>query len=347
MFLASVGFHNFRGFSEFEIDFDSDVAVFVGVNGAGKTAILDGIALALEPIAHELARRAGREGMPSDVFPIPERDVTRGKLRQSCAVSASLNLGSATRSIQVPGNGHVEGHVEVVAALAEAEQRPILIYYPANRGMGAEEQEPELYYAAGELNPYLPTLGEQSDAWVFQNFELWFRVQEDLENEQIRQDRSFIDPLLEAVRQAICSFLPEFSNVRIRRSAAKGPTGFVVDKQGVTFALRELSHGERMTIATVGDLARRLVLANPKSDAPLASSGLVLIDEPEIHLHPRWQRDLIGRLRATFPGLQFIIATQSPHIVAQVPASSVVVIEDFKVKRVPFTEGRDANSIIQ
>ena len=68
---------------------------------------------------------------------------------------------------------------------------------------------------------------------------------------------------------------------------------------GQPFYLHQLSDGERGLLALVFDLTRRLAIANPESDNPIAEGvALVLIDEIELHLHPKWQRDVIERLRA-------------------------------------------------
>ena len=77
-----------------------------------------------------------------------------------------------------------------------------------------------------------------------------------------------------------------------------------------------LSDGFRSILALAGDLVWRLIEAFPESNAPLEEEGVVVIDELDIHLHPTWQYEIAGWLRATFPSLQFIMATHSPIIAA-------------------------------
>ena len=67
----------------------------------------------------------------------------------------------------------------------------------------------------------------------------------------------------------------------------------------------------------VGDLARRLALANQKDPNPLNGRGIVLIDEIELHMHPSWQRKVLPVLRQTFPNIQFIITTHSPQVLGE------------------------------
>ena len=72
-------------------------------------------------------------------------------------------------------------------------------------------------------------------------------------------------------------------------------------------SIDQLSDGERSFLALICDLGRRLALANPDDlEDPLHGAGVVLIDELELHLHPTWQREVIEKLRTTFPNIQFI-----------------------------------------
>lgn len=75
--------------------------------------------------------------------------------------------------------------------------------------------------------------------------------------------------------------------------------------------------GEKCTISLFGDLARRMALANPGRENPLEGTGVVLIDELELHMHTSWQRKVLGVLKETFPNIQFIITTHSPQILGE------------------------------
>ncbi|MGL4463111.1 MAG: AAA family ATPase [Planctomycetia bacterium] len=90
-----------------------------------------------------------------------------------------------------------------------------------------------------------------------------------------------------------------------------------------------LSDGFRSILALAGDLIWRLILAFPESSDPLKEKGVVLIDELDIHLHPKWQRDVAGLLRETFPNLQFFVATHSPMIAAGAGADALTLKFDF------------------
>ena len=100
-----------------------------------------------------------------------------------------------------------------------------------------------------------------------------------------------------------------------------------VKKYGKILTVNQLSDGEKSIIALIGDLARRLAIANPISEKPLHGSGVVLIDEIDLHMHPRWQRMIIFKLLKVFPNCQFIISTHSPHVITHVPPESLFLLE--------------------
>jgi hypothetical protein len=73
-----------------------------------------------------------------------------------------------------------------------------------------------------------------------------------------------------------------------------------------------LSHGYQSTIAWIADLVGQILLESGAELAPEEMEGLVLIDELDLYLHPRWQKTLIRALKATFPRIQFVATTHSP-----------------------------------
>ena len=80
-------------------------------------------------------------------------------------------------------------------------------------------------------------------------------------------------------------------------------------------------------MAMVGDIVRRMTIANPQLSHPLLGQGIILIDEIDLHLHPLWQRDVVSRLTETFPNCQFIISTHSPHVITHVQKESLFSLD--------------------
>ncbi len=80
----------------------------------------------------------------------------------------------------------------------------------------------------------------------------------------------------------------------------------------------KLSDGEKCLLAIIGDLARRLAIANPFLNNRLHGKGIVMIDEVDLHLHPSWQRIVVPLLETTFPNCQFILTTHSAQVLSHV-----------------------------
>jgi len=118
----------------------------------------------------------------------------------------------------------------------------------------------------------------------------------------------------------IAAFLPEVetsADIIIHGATAIGEKrqqGVLVRTRDGEVPLKQLSFGYQTMMAWVGDIAMRLFTAHPESTNPLQSPAIVVIDEIDLHLHPKWQRDLRGLLTHHFPNVQFIATAHSPLI---------------------------------
>ncbi len=149
-------------------------------------------------------------------------------------------------------------------------------------------------------------------------------------------------PSLNSVRNVIERFT-DFKNPRIRR---QGTPTMIVEKDGEELDVNQLSQGEKSLLALVGDIARRLALLNPGLDNPLEGEGVVMIDEVDLHLHPKWQHDLIDKLVKTFPNVQFILTTHSPHVISDRPDILIYALDDGELTQVPNIYGEDVNTVL-
>lgn len=122
--------------------------------------------------------------------------------------------------------------------------------------------------------------------------------------------------MLERVNSAIETLVPNVSKLHVDRST--GNQRILVKTFDSTVNITQLSQGQKSLLALSGDLALRLVTLNPDSNNALHSYGIVLIDEIELHLHPKWQQEVVMELRNTFPNIQFILTTHSPQVLSTV-----------------------------
>ncbi len=332
MKIQSVELNNFRGINNIFLNFEGKSAILFGINGVGKSTILKAIELSLAQLITRAANNQFKQQITTG-----REDVRYGAKSYSIQADFALDDGKcypyATGYDKTTGkrsydartfNTLVKSFVD--AYMEDDHMLPVFVSYGVNRAVLDVPVRIRKKHEFGRIETYLNAIGSKTDFRVF--FE-WFRNQEDYENEQKVQsgDLSYRDTALEAVRNAITALLPDLSNIRITRS----PLRMCATKRGHTLEINQLSDGEKCALAMMGDLARRLTLANPHTETPLLGGGIVLIDEIELHMHPSWQRAIIPILHKVFPNIQFIITTHSPQVLGE-------LTKDFKVFKLSQSE---------
>lgn len=121
---------------------------------------------------------------------------------------------------------------------------------------------------------------------------------------------------IDMIFSAIYIFMPEVSELKFEYNSMKKSVDLTCNKNGCRLSVSQLSQGEKTMLSLVCDIALRLISANSNSDNPFSGSGIVLIDEIDLHLHPVWQQTILLRLRETFPNIQFIISTHSSNVLS-------------------------------
>ena len=120
-------------------------------------------------------------------------------------------------------------------------------------------------------------------------------------------------------------------------------------KDGTHQPFDTLSDGQRGLIAMVADIARRACLLNPHLGENVLrdTPGIVLIDELDLHLHPKWQRSIVTNLKKTFPKIQFIATTHSPQIIGECKTDEIIIVTETGGKRPSQSFGMDSNWILE
>jgi len=166
------------------------------------------------------------------------------------------------------------------------------------------------------------------------------RVQQALKGENAAAGR-----VLAAFESAVARFLPDYANLRVDADA--GPR-LLINRGTTTVAVRQLSDGERGTLALVLDLTRRLSQVNLTMIDPAAQAeAVVLIDEIDLHLHPKWQRQIRRNLEAAFPRCQFIVTTHSPQVIGEVEHNRIQIIASGQVYSPTHSFGVDSSRVLE
>lgn len=159
----------------------------------------------------------------------------------------------------------------------------------------------------------------------------------------------FRDPQLEAIR-TLLRRIEGFQEIFY--SASLRPQGLYFKKSnGANVHVSKLSSGERSYIILLADLARRLQLSAPEKDLS-SITGIVLIDEIELNLHPAWQSEIIQTIQDIFTSCQFIITTHSPQVVSAIESANVRIVRRTNDDEVTFdiplsTRGRSSNYLLE
>jgi predicted ATP-binding protein involved in virulence len=310
---------NFRVFGEpARFVFADSVSVVAGVNGKGKTAIMDALALLASRLLPLIspARSGYRTIAPTEVHAQAEQADLAFKV--NCAgtpIDFRLNYSRQTRKMRrnpVPEAVRDQVKRAYGDPNRAGDQAPLVVYYTTDRAG---------FRMPRSLPRELPR--DQSLAYVRALSSRMIDYRDFMARYKVWVDPDGRSGSAEAFGRALAIFLDGFSNPTVEES----PLRLRVNKAGEALYLDQLSDGERSILAIVADLVRRLSLANPDIPDPLLGAGVVLIDEIELHLHPTWQRKVIEKLRTTFPNIQFIATTHSPFVIQSLRAGELINLD--------------------
>jgi predicted ATP-binding protein involved in virulence len=367
---------NLRAIEAAEFRFQPGFNLIVGVNGVGKSSVLDALRICISRILPSITESRAkamsftiddiRSGFPfldvelSLAVDLQEFRFTRRQWRESFAADDEENLDRLRREILnserlrdrarnllrelekshgvSDSDAFAPSQAQLKKTVSTLSVAPNCVYFSTNRSVASYTSTSKSKAVGGKSAAYAEALVPRP--MYIAQFADWMRVQGVLASEQRVAGRH-----IEVLRSAIARFLPSYENLR---PGSKNPSHLVIDQSGVTLDVSQLSDGERGVLALVLDLARRLSQANPSLGDPLAEGdAIVLIDEIDLHLHPKWQRTIVEHLTGAFPRCQFIATTHSPQIVAAVEPEQVLLLTTAEVVHPDRSLGMDSNWILR
>lgn len=352
MIVETLRVANLRAIREAEFSFLPGFNLVVGINGVGKTSVLDALGTSLSAISrHANALKFRRRTLSVDDIRIGadalevQCGIQIGEEQYSYLIHKPRASSVPQKKTGVPRQ-QVYDTPEISEFIGAAppmrdgkpDGRAFAVVFSTNRAVPSE-RAPRKRAAVGDVSAAFV------DAFVDRELRLselaaWAKVQESM-----RKERPAAGRVLDACERAVARFLPDYENLRV---ASESDQLLVIDRDTTTIPLRQLSDGERGILALVLDLTRRLAQANPEiTDPTMEAAAVVLIDEIELHLHPKWQRQVMHNLTTTFPRCQFIATTHSPQIIGEAPHDRIQIMSDGRVYRPTHSLGVDSSRILE
>lgn len=366
---------NFKIFDETEFSFNENFNLIIGINGSGKTSLLRALAISLagwanayiksennlRPIKDDEVREIQKDGrfdktketfikstgkavIIDDFDNKKNIDIAWKRKRTeenkdteiSCSVKYELsptcysyanfsNLGRSTLKYIEKGNNF---------------DLPLIAFYECDRLWLVEDKlniEDVAKVQYSRFTPYTDCFHTGANHTAIGE---WL-----LKYELVKLQQKKETPVLDAIKNAARNALEHCTDISFDFEEGR----VIVDLEDRSIPFEHLSDGQRTILGLFCDIARRAAILNPhfEGEANEKTKGVVLIDELDLHLHPKWQMNIIDNLQKTFPNIQFICTTHSPILLRSIEKEKIIILENGKRSQLEFfTKGRDINSIL-
>ena len=368
---------NFKKFADFTIDLHPQFTLLVGDNGTGKTSILDALAIAsgvwLVNVPDSTLNKSRRNILTSEIRleAIAQNNITQFIEHTPVQIKAKgeINGQSLEWLRQIKKSGSRTSNTEAKKALNLIKDifkqiqdgakiwLPIIAYYGAGRAWLPSNQR------IPKAKTSLSSISRRWDAFYdcfeerirIADIHTWFQK----EALAALKNQGKMRSSYEVVKLAILGCIPDSENLWFDPERAE----IVIAIAGNPQPFSNLSAGQKMMVALIADIAIKIVTQNaaflpqestlnPQQLPEILekTTGLVMIDEIDVHLHPKWQRRIVDDLKNTFPSLQFVCTTHSPVILSEVEPKCIRFLEQEEDKTELFTPsealGLDVNRIL-
>jgi predicted ATP-binding protein involved in virulence len=357
---------NFRCFEDVELGpFDPQFNLLVGENGAGKSSVLVALANLFRDIPISFGNNVQHQQKSTIETQIDydDRRDARAFPRHDWQSPGVIDISSSYRWLDENGRNIItikgEGSFELTGTARSPLKKsdfvkvsiPLLLLFPTTRKFhrsipSSGGPEPSSQFERGEAFQYWTRAGESIDQLL-----RWVRDETLVEFENAQKRGSVLwkgdDSALGLVRRACLNAIDGAKDF-FYNGTAKDIIFIYID--GRAIALSTMSDGQRALVGLVAEVARRAYVLNGTvlgQKCLEETPGLVLIDEIDLHLHPKWQRQIVPALKKIFPKIQFFATTHSPQVIGEAKPEEIIVLTPQGQRRPSGGYGRDSNWILE
>ncbi|MDP4497691.1 AAA family ATPase [Vibrio cholerae] len=345
MKINSLSIKNFKCFEDLKLEFDPYFNVLIGDNATGKTSILDAASFTIG--TYFLGVRKATNDSKVELRALKQsekrRVLTATEINYKLPFSVETNITlNGKEFIWSRGTNKVTGgsttYKEANEFIEEAyllcqnmfvehdkTDLPLVAYYGTERLFNERSQRKPDRRKAAKTDGYDSALDPRS---LEERFISWFAQEED---DVLKFNKN--KALYNAFVNSISTMVPEWNEIRFSW-AHETILGLMDDGTWTSFDM--LSSGYKSIVRLAGDIAYRAVKLNPHKgeNAVTDTEGVVLIDELDMHLHPSWQKKVVGLLRKAFPKIQFIVTSHSPFVIQSVTNNELIKFNAYQVEEV-------------
>lgn len=339
MYFKEVEIKNFKGIAAMKLTFQPGVNLLLGENGVGKTSVLEALTVALSDFFNGVSgvhkksisstnvrfntHAAGNASMKIEYH-------TPTEIRSSVHLSSEVGAGLVSRNDET-GQSKTKYAGKGIAMYAtklcnDMESiLPLLCYFSTQR-LAQPKREDFGTSSKNELNDrrcgYIGCMEDRLDSKALEAWCLKMEMSVFKQNAPIYEYDMFKD-----IVSTFMMYMNEL-NHKPHVDYSRQFDQMVYGEEGFATPIKYLSAGYQSLLWIVMTMAFRLCQLNPNVKDYRDVPGIVIIDEIDMHLHPRWQWIIVGALQRTFPQIQFILATHAPIILSSCKDALLIRISE-------------------
>ena len=340
--INNINIVNYKKYTSLNLNLNNQFMLIIGENGSGKTSVLDAIATllggylqAFKDISsverHSITKSdikleiidkdeniSVKYHTPVEIigtYIINKENINIKRIRQ--------NTNTTTMTKLLKSDNQELFNIVNLLENDDNNILPILSYHGTGRLWEQSHKKSSKMEKLTTYHGYKDCLNAKSN---YRNFITWF---EKLERNAFNVRKEI--PVLEAVRNTVIKMMSILTKKEVELFIYRDSDLEIKFKdENKREKVSTLSDGYRNIIGIVSDIAYRMAILNPNLglDVIEKTSGVVLIDEIDLHLHPKWQKEIVDILITLFPKVQFIATTHSPFIIQSLRSGSIIKLLD-------------------